>query len=418
MALLDVASYGATGTGADDTAAFEAACLAAKPGDRIQVGPGRFGLTRTIKPPCIIEGGDPVNSTIFALPDAQQPLIDIMDKSGCGIVSLGLEGNNTYLTGTGVSTTGAIRFGGATVEVIDIVIHNCRFQKFKADYWVLATSLTPVRGTSILGNKFITKAADTRNVQDYIVALYGNPSGYMFDTIVQRNVIDGEGVNNSICLFGAHRRFDVSHNLVNNPGQATTATDIGYGILLYALGMTVEEALAACPAQGVVSSNVIVNATKAAIYCVRAHGVTINGNGVHGQSHDEDTLLARGGVALAGCGNVSVTGNNLQDCMWGISVSTADAYNDLFISGNRIRSTRGGSPTGIKLSRPLPIDTRVSVTNNDVWIYSGTGKAFDVASLTGGDVVVRNNNSRAATHGLTATSSAHREIGGNTFFAL
>lgn len=415
--IIDVAAHGALGIGGDDTAAFEAACLAAKPGDIIHVGDGRFGLSRTIFPPCVIEGGNSINSVIFALPAVTDCLIDIRDKSGCGTVNLGLEGNNTY-GDTGSSTTGAIRFGGLASEVHGTKIHGCRFSKFKADYWGLGVSLTPVYDTSILNNTFITKSVDNRDVQDYVIALYGNPSGYMYNTIVSGNVIEGEGVNNAICLFGAHRKFDVSNNLVNKPGKANTATDIGYGILLYALGTTVEEALAACPAHGNVSNNVIIDCTKAGIYAVRAHSVTMDANSVYGQSHSEDTLLPRGGVSLNGCGNISVTNNNLQECMWGISAATDGAYNDLFISSNRIRSTRGGSPVGIKLSRPLPTDTRVSVTNNDVWIYSGSGKAFELSNLTGGDVVIRNNQSRAYTHGLTDTSASRRFIGNNTYFTI
>ena len=415
MTFIDVSAFGALGTGGDDTAAFEAACLAANPGDRIHVGPGRFGLSRTLYPPCVIEGGDPINSVIFALPEAQQPLIDIRDKTGAGVYSLGLEGNNTY-SGTGSSTVGAISQGGNTAPVFNNRIHNCRFSKFKADYWVLGFSATMSQGPSIIGNAFITRPEDVRNTQDYLVALYGDMSGYMFDTIIQRNTIDGEGVNNGICLFGGHRRFDISHNMINNMGTANTVTDIGYGVLVYAMGSTYAEAATKCPAQGNISNNIITNATKAGIYAATAFALTIDSNSVFGQSCAEDVSLPRGGIALVGCGNVSTTNNNLQDCYWGVSVAGEYSY-DHFISGNRIKSGRGGSPVGVKLSAALAVDRRMTVTNNDVWLLSGGGRAFHHL-MSGGDITIRNNSSRAAVHGLTDEHTFHREIGNNAFFPI
>lgn len=411
---INVASYGAQGVGGDDTAAIQAACAAATPADRLIFGPGRFGLSRTITPPCRIKGAHRTLSTVFALPGtgiATQPLVDFIDKNDVGLSSIALEGAGEYASGQSSGTVGAVRFGASLAEGGDFVLRDAALRNFKVDYWILGAATKTFSRGRIERCLFDTKVGDAPVYGDnqagggYLTALYGSTTGTMMNTVVEDNDVSGIGVAIGFFLVNSHRNFSVSRNRISSMGQATTSGQNSYPICVYGYDDNY------LPAIGRIDDNIIVSPASCGIYCATAQIINASNNVIVGQSRVDDASLPRAGIAMNGIDRFLVEGNNLDSCWGGVAVTNGS---DGDVIGNRIMSFAGGNPYGIRLDGTFADTVRFSVLANDICLRSTGSTAFRVGA-TGGRISIRENPSMASVMGIADAATANRSFANNPF---
>lgn len=417
MAIIDVASYGAAGTGGDDTTAIESAITASSPGDIIYFGAGTFGITRTLFPKCSVKGSGRDYTTLLSLPSLTAQMIDVRDKSCLTISDMAFKGSGTYVDAA------AIVYGGNAITTQGLTIKRCLFQAHKSPYWVLGVSNKATYDTIIKENKVVSIPEDAlSNSTNFAFCQYGTTTGAHINTSIHNNVIDGTGISFGFTLFGSHRKYDISHNEINDQGRSTTyvnslGVNNAYPILVYAIGNTDEEAELNMAAYGTILGNMITLPTSSGIYIASSSDVLIASNSVRAQTYLDDSL-PRGGISLNGVKQAHVTGNLIHDCAIGINLGGTSGVWNTTVSGNSIKSYAGGATIGIKAASAVPAGHHLSITNNDVYLTSSQSSAYSV-SLTGtGKAFIRNNTSQAANHGLTATTSATRDIGDNSYLAV
>lgn len=393
MAILDPMTFGALGTGGDDTAALQATCAAAKPGDRILFPGGRFGTSQTLNPPCTIEGSDPIASNLFALPGSNvNTLISIVDKSGVAIRNLGLTGEGID---TQVSVGAAIDFGSVNAAVENQLIERCRFDNFKRDYWVLAHGGQSTNDLRVKDCHFATKTGDgpvyaaASPRGGSLVAFYGYSASLpMLNSIVEGCVIDGTGVAFGIVFYGSQKQYSACKNIIYNMGAATNSLQNSYAILTYELTTT------QYPVDGVFNDNTIVNPASCGIYAAGVSGLVAVGNKIKGQSRTDNATLPRAGVSLNGVADALVASNSFEDCFCSVAVagtSSTIAPGDTSIIGNRIISRVAGFPMGIQFNCVLVSPTRLSVMGNEMQLYSGSALAFAGSVGGNGNITIINN---------------------------
>lgn len=421
MIVIDVTDYGALGTGGDDTAAIEAACAAAKPGNTILFKSGRFGITRTIHPPCRIMGVDHT-SVLFALPgsgDNAKPLIDIAGKSNIGVLDMCLEGSGEFVAS--VSHVGAISFGSGATAVEGVRIERNLFRNHHSEYWVLASADLDVKGTIFAYNTFETKPGDMTTYVPanenggQLLTFFGSTTGMFVDSKILHNTVYGTGVPIGFGFFGSHRKLDCSHNQFTDMGKSSLPIHNSYAIVVYALGKNDAEALLNYPGYAVITGNNIYGCESAGIYTASARNLLISNNYVSGQRRTDDQTLPRGGIVVNGGNDQHVYGNTLQDCWCGISKG-GWYEKGVYIHGNRIWSNVAYA-IGMRLEGLSQPDARISVRNNDIMLWSGVSTAYKNQLSGTGDIIIRDNCSKAMTHGLVDVSSpANKSIANNLFF--
>lgn len=409
MTDINVAAYGATGTGTDDTAAFEGACAAAKPGDTIVFDQGRFGLSRTIRPPCSVRGLDRNVSTMFALPGAGaavQPLIDFTDKSGVTFSRGFLEGEGVYAaTPSGSGSIGALSIGASSRPVGDVCVRDAGFRNFKADYWVLGWATVAVTRTRLTGNYFETKQGDAPVYGDHqagggqLVALYGSATAAMVDTRIEDNDVVGDGVALGFFLVSQHRRYAIRRNNIVNMGRFCTPKQNSYPICVYGATEDLNQAF------GDIAENIIIGCASAGIYAAQSDHLSVIGNYIYNQNHIDDETLPRGGIVFNGCDGFLAEANNIDSCWGGIAVTSADFTGvspalggDLI--GNRIFSQAGGSPYGIRCDGPFAATGKVTALMNTIDLPVAGSQGFRW-NPTGCLAVARGNIIRASVAGLS-----------------
>lgn len=423
MARINVSNYGALGVGGDDTGAVEAACAAAKAGDTIEFDPGRFGITRTIRPPCSVRGSHQLSSLV-ALPgsgDSAKPLIDLVDKSDITISDMCLEGSGEFVA-SGSSHVGAVRFGASSVAVKNIRIERCALKNHKSEYWILASADLDICSTVISENTFETKNGDMTEYDPpnenggQLLTLYGSETGTVRDTKVSGNIVHGIGVPIGFGFFGSHRVFDCSRNQFTDMGKASLQIHNSYAIVVYALGNNAAEAAKNRPSYGTIQGNNIYGCQSAGIYTASAASILISENYVSRQERSDDSTLPRGGIAINGGDDHNVTGNTLEDCWCGISKG-GPYQKGIYIHGNRIFSSVAYS-IGMRLEGVSQPYARISVKNNDIMLWSGASTAYKNQLSGPGDIIITNNSARATANGLVDATGTYKSIGGNLFFVL
>lgn len=420
MTVIDVASYGASGIGGDDTAAFEAACAAASAGDTIVFGRGRFGISRTIQPPCKVQGLDRTVSTIFALPGTgadTQPLLDFGDRSGAGFSRGALEGEEVYVSGGSTGSIGAIRMGAFNTSVSDFVLEDAAFRNFKTDYWILGSAKSAsVLRTRIDRNYFETKPGDGPVYAPgspnggYLVALYGSNDGIFADTAIQGNNIKGDGVAIGSFLTNQHRRCGIRSNIITNMGLATAQGQNSYAICVYGADEDHN------PVFVDIESNIINGCASAGIYAAQSDKVSVVKNLVNGQSRSDDTTLPRAGIAFNGCDGFLAEANMLDSC-WGGVAATGGGAGGAIIS-NRIYSGAGGNCYGVRADGAFAAVSKLTVLGNDIDLPVGGSRGFRWAPAGGVIATAKANSIRAATKGIADLVNSTTSIGDNPFFAF
>lgn len=417
MAIIDAAAYGVTGPAGDYTTQLETAMAACTPQDLLVIPDGDFGTTRTLFPLCSVRGSRGGFSRITSLPVLTSgPAIDIADKSGITISDLGFKGSGQF------TPIGAIKFGGWTQPVSGTTIKRCVFEAIKSPYWVLGRADAGATDTIIKENKVKSAAGDTiDSSHNHAFCLYGATTGSFVNTRVHDNSIVGTGISIGVVMFGSHRKFFISRNEITDQGSATYwLNHLGYlnayPILLYGIGNTDAEAALNCPANGDISDNMITKCMSAGIYTASVTDLICANNSIRWQDAPDDEVPTRGAISLNGTTRAFVTGNMVHDCMVGINIACSLPYPEIFVNGNHIRAGSGGPTIGIRTTGSIP-NGIVGLMGNQIVLYGAGSRAF-VDSMTGGKMVIRNNASQAAIHGVAAASTATREVSGNTFMTI
>jgi hypothetical protein len=411
--IIDVtaAPFNAQGIGGDDTAAIMAANATAVPGDVLYFPPGSYGLSQMITANCSLMGGGRIQSQLFAIPGSNLiHIVRFIDVSGFTVSGLRFSGDNSLQTVGGA----AIHISNSADGIQDICLTNLRFDNFKASNWVWFYAHQNITRVEISNCHWFTHVGNGPSYMQggdggTCLAVFGSSTGMVYDFTCRDNIIDGVGVALGFAFYENVQKLSIHDNKIDRMGEATAANQNSYAIMVY--GDTTP------PTDVSIHGDIITSPASCGIYAATAASVTIVGERIKGQTRTDDVTLPRGAIALNGVRGGLVSGCDLEDNQFGISVAGglgANPVYDLVLSGNRIRSTAGGTTKGIAFRGVvLAASQRIAVEGNDVFIYSGSGTAISGSISGSGDICILNNTMKAATIMGAGISGANVQLSPN-----
>lgn len=277
------------------------------------------------------------------------------------------------------------------------LVEQCYFENFKGDYWVFAEAngARNMSSLTIRDNLAVSKTGNARNgasitVGSSFVGIFGTgDDGYpLLDVLIENNVVYADYIKSGVNVFHNIRRCTIRNNAIYNAGQTGISNDCGaYAILVYA--NTPYTSGRYCQTIG----NKIISPRSIGIYQAGTwSGSLIADNIIVSQGPDTlNTTLPKGGIALNGCTEATVRGNNISntlvDAIW---CNTSTAENDgLNITNNQIR----GCVRGVVFESSGGNNGRnIAIQDNLIRDFSTHGILCQVYTGTNThDVAVRNN---------------------------
>lgn len=402
--VINVRAFGATGDGiTDDADAFVAAFAALTDDATLYVPPGHYLLaSATVGAANSFKGIDiPANNVRIIGSGREQTIMEMtgstktgflyfVNKTGLEMSGIHFKGNNEADADSSQgSAITATLLASATANMENINIHDCEFTEFKGAGWVridnrddeFSIKLVQIRRNRFSGGGDINATATVAANQIYFVT---TGTEYIEDYWITDNYCDANNCKMGVSLQNRTRRGNISRNVVVNAGQASAAAGgviLAYGISVYNNGEKVT-----------VSDNVVIDAYTTGFYMLDLVDATISGNYVEGQEETNISTLDRAGIVVTHGNRVSITGNSVRDCVYGIMLRPG-ADNAFVVSGNITKDCLVGAALRVN---SLATYTGSVISGNH---FHATNSAFQFRLSSGfqwNGLIVSNNRFAAA----------------------
>lgn len=390
----------------------------------IPAGPAcATSVTLTLPSNTHIKGLGRESSIVKSLTATANPLFAATNKTNIELDSFWCQGSDS-ITSWAASSIGCFAFvqdSSALTSGQNINIHDMKFSGFNATYWNYfnAGGSTPgVVNVTFSNNYVMTAASDiptdptTSNNANYGIVIFSGSGGkgQFLNTQIKNNRFEAANMCFPLVLFGNHYRWQITENLILQPGQVTPhhcdnggATTINaYGVLVYDLWSDGNP-----PTNGMVSNNTILNPYSSGIYFAGdgnpAHTTTaynsfqavIEGNNIATQTSSDDAQLPRAAIAINDATDVTVVGNYLYNNYGGIAFTaqnsgTVSAIGNHCTSGSGTSNcismssgTNGSSNTDRRIIRGNHLDS----TGTTIRAFSATGARFFTVDISGNEII-------------------------------
>ncbi|WP_065754479.1 glycosyl hydrolase family 28-related protein [Bradyrhizobium paxllaeri] len=392
----------------------------------------------------------PSNTTITGagrevsiLKSTANPALSAANQSNISLSHFQILGTDSVTSWTS-SSYGPVRIvqdGSAVAAGTNYNIQNMKFAGFNTTYWIYFSavgSTFPLRNITFANNYILSVSADIPTDENpaknnnFGLTIYSGNAGHgrIENTLVKDNRADSTGMCFPLVLFSNHYKFQITGNLVLNPGNTTpghcsnaggTASN-SYGILVYDINGDNNP-----PSDGIVSSNTVIAPTSAGIYMVGtgSSNSIVSNNLIDGQTSQDDTTLPRGGIAINGLTDINAYGNRIVNSFGGVA-AVSQSRGTIHISGNtcstgvgagtstpfcvKVGAANGSSNTSKHVVKQNYLETLASSTTT-IRSVSATGARF-------GDVDISFNTIMGGFNGLDFSSqfaSGSVIISGNKF---
>jgi hypothetical protein len=360
----DVARYGCAMNGVtDDTAAFKNACKLG--GELVISGPlrlesaslGSNGITlksnTTIR--CVNGGSIVVTGT------AHCNVFVSINASNVKFIDVDCTGNSA-----GDASTGMFWWCQGTAAATGQQLGNFKFIRgsltnFAALYWIYfdntAATTVPMRDITIADANFTSQAGNAQGPTNIafsaaILGFSGSDSIKTFETLrdchVENCRADGTFIKTFVAIWSGTFRIKVSGNILKNFGMdSSIANDAGaYAMLAY----DHSHGTGLRPDLIEFSNNIVDSVRSCGVYVAAGNRISILNNEINGQTDTVDASLAKGGIAVGGCQLVTIRGNTLDSCHFGITCYLEpDTPNDRAVIQANVVTNTTANGVGVKL---------------------------------------------------------------------
>ncbi len=277
-----------------------------------------------------------------------------------------------------------------------LLVENCYFENFKADYWVFCENYQTraMSHINIRDNIAVSMAGNARGPATITIASSfcgvfgsGDPGYLCSEVLIEDNVVYADYIKSGAVVQNQVQNFTIQNNTVWNAGQQGISNDVGaYGIQIYAN-------VPFTPGKyGRTTGNKILFPRSIGIYQANTFPGSIIANNLI-ESQGPDTLnvtLTKGGICLNGAYECSVTGNIIvntaRDAIW--CNTSPQLHTGLNISNNTIR----GADRGVVFESATYDGRDVVIQNNlirDIGTVGITCRSYTGVSTS--DITIRNN---------------------------
>lgn len=313
------------------------ALINANTGKTIYIPPGPDCLTSVslaLPSNTTITGGGREVSTIRST--TANPVFTSLNATNISLSGFWCKGSDAVVSWS-ASSYGCFKFqqnASAVSAGANYSFQNMKFSGFNSSYWMYMDSIGStqlLRNITFSNNYILTATADiptdgtATNNSNYGLVIYSGSAGNgrVENTIIRNNRVEGAAMCFPIVLFSNHYKFQVNDNAILQPGLTTPGhcvsglgTNNAYGILVYDLNSDGNP-----PTDGLVENNSIISPLGAGIYFAgdgtgghttsvyNSSRSVISGNLIEGQSSQDDTLLARGGIVIGLPTDFNIVGN-------------------------------------------------------------------------------------------------------------
>lgn len=417
LGVFSIAEYRAGGT-VTDTVAFASAAAACKAagGGEVYVPAGSYSITGMALADAdnVKFNGVGKASKVSMDGSTNGALFRFQNCNNVRVENLWLHGNNV---GTSDGLSGAAIYwdntsGSAAIE--GFTVKHCLIDNFKGGAWVrvqqsAAFAMTRVR---ILYNTFwggSDQAPATIGTASAQFACRSTVTSTIEDVLCEGNTCEASAVKQGLACIstatsGGFKQVRYIGNTVLNAG-VTNSSAGSYGLIIYA---GTNGALALNCA---VTGNVVQAAYTCGLYAAYCRGLSVTGNTITDQVDTADSTLARAGLAFTDCVNLTITGNVLKDCAFGIQVSNNTATGSPSgVNANITGNTVTGGERGILLRHDSGTVSGYIVNSNIVTGQTTEGIGLQRAATTAlmNDVTVKGNTVVAS----SSPVAAYQGIGG------
>lgn len=315
---VSVKDFGAVGDGAtDDTSAIQAALNSGAGAVYFPEGTYPVSSALTLPSNITLTGDGVGNTKLTVVGTGTNNIFYAVNRQNIKISDIWFYGNSqSNASGNGLAVyfyqnSSATQIGG------NFRIENCRFENFKGDYWIYVVNDNTTYAISsiyINNNSFKSFSGNARDgttpaVPSTCISVQGSTSGgKVTDVFVSDNSADCEHIKSFLLIWQGAQRVVAQGNTVLNAGLgAGISDDAGsYAFMAYdSTGTNV-------PYDIIIDSNVIDGVRSCGFYGAAAKDVIISNNRFYGQTDTVDVTLPKGGVALNGCYNVQIVGNQFD----------------------------------------------------------------------------------------------------------
>ncbi len=290
--------------------------------------------------PQITVTGTTVNNAIFA----SSGLSRITYR---GVRFVGNNQASAYANGAAIWFT-----NDSAADIETFKVRECEFENFKGDYWVYSECLgtKAISDIRVWGNKFKSATGNARGpsnvaINSACVAVIGNnlsATGFVRGVGIYDNDMGCEFIKSGVIIYNNVFDWHVRGNNITDAGKTGVSDDSGaYAIQVYSQGPNIG-------GRGKVVDNNIPSPRSCGIYHANSFPGTIYaGNTISGQTDTVTGTLPKGGIVLNGAREVTVRGNQINDCAadaiyWQPDSGTANSDSALLLSGNQIARCLNG----------------------------------------------------------------------------
>jgi hypothetical protein len=244
---------------------------------------------------------------------------------------------------------------------------NLRFVRgsltnFAAFYWIyfdnsLGTTY-PMRDIRVTDASFTSLPGNAQGPTNIIVpaamiGFSGSDTIRTLETVrdchVENCTADGTYIKSFVAIWSGTFRIRVSGNILRNFGTDTSfANDVGvYAMLAY----DHSHGTGLRPDLIEFSNNIVDSVRSCGIYIAGANRISILNNQINGQTDTVDGTLPKGGIAINASQVVTVRGNTLDLCYYGIQcyLEPGSTTNDRAVIQDNVISNVAASGTGVKV---------------------------------------------------------------------
>lgn len=433
----DIRRYGGVGDGSTDnvTALTSACAQSSQTGGAPVTGLyGTFNLASASLPISISSGcriyGEGIGTSQFTVTGSSpNTVFTAVNKQKLEFRDFTLRGNSQATTSVNGLAFYFQQTGAASSVGRSYRFRNVRLENFKGDYWINFenTSTTyAMRDFRVRDCEFSTESGNARNgastsVPSCMIAFYGSTTstnGLIADARVHGCTADGTYGKTFVVAWQGSTRIKVDHNILKNFGTDASISNDAAAYALFAYDNS-SGAGGAAPDMIEFSDNTIDGVKSCGIFWAGVGRIAAKNNFIRGQTDTVDGIIPKGGIAGNQAGRAVVSGNRIDDCVYGIEIvltagSTASKailhdnwITNVTASGFGVKAQVSGSGQ----ARSLVIDglyidaTAASVTGLRVESNSTFGfknlaiKNFSINSSTG--IILYSSNATVPNMGTT-----------------
>lgn len=319
-------------------------------------------------------------------------MITITDVSNVSVRNIAFNGNGSlasYNRAIFVSNN----YGSGDMARISIL--NNRFENFQADCYICVINYNQDGGTSdltISDNVFVSREGNSANpgIIGYVTSAIwvagshylprptpAHPNaGIVLNTVIQNNQFYIPHIKNGIAIWAGVTNAYIIENVMSGVGNSGSIPDdvAAYGILVYDNAYEYDNGGAgpgwhstggAPPINIQIDRNRLSGIHSCGIYAMTLDSIYIRDNTISDQYDTRDVTLAKGAIVVGEAKIAVVTGNNLQNNYFGLTiVARKDVSSVVSTANNTIGGVRGGG-TGLRIiSYPTSViqisDTSIS----------------------------------------------------------